>query len=163
MGRQESIEDILAELKGENGHPPAKVLHHETKVDVSPQVLPQASLDALLADLNLATPQRHSPLEALLQRVKQEDFTPSPFTVQIATQASNQINASPIAYELEQVAVEIAKQHQEQKLAKQRQQEQLASEWLEKLDWLSGEGIWFEKFARNYESHLQAAIAYLFS
>jgi hypothetical protein len=162
MGRQESIEDILAQLKGEHRQPP-KALPSETKANDSPKVPAPVSLDALLADLNLATPQNHSPLEALLQRVKQGEFTPSPFTVQIATQASSQFHTSPIAYELQQVSAEIEKQHQEQKLAQQRQQAQLATEWLEKLDWLSGEGIWFEKFARNYGSHLEAAIAYLFS
>jgi hypothetical protein len=160
MGRQESIEDILAQLKGEHTQPPAKV-QQETEVKVN---VPTASLDNLLAELNLtATPQRRTPLEALLQKVKQGEFTPSSFTLQIATQASSQTDYGLIAHDLQQISAEIEQEHQAQRLAKRREQEQLASEWLEKLDWLSGEGIWFEKFARNYGSHLEAAIAYLFS
>ncbi|MEA5616367.1 hypothetical protein VB711_00725 [Cronbergia sp. UHCC 0137] len=36
-----------------------------------------------------------------------------------------------------------------------------AKEWLAKLDPLSTEGIWFEKFAEGYYSKLEAAIEYL--
>jgi hypothetical protein len=56
-----------------------------------------------------------------------------------------------------------AEQLKQQKL----QQQQLkaltlhAKAWLEKLDPLSSEGIWFEKFAEKYSSKLAAAIDYL--
>jgi hypothetical protein len=33
--------------------------------------------------------------------------------------------------------------------------------WLEKLDPLSSEGLWFEKFAEKYSSQLEAALDYL--
>jgi len=36
-----------------------------------------------------------------------------------------------------------------------------AKDWLGKLDPLSSEGLWFEKFAEGYSSKLQAAIEYL--
>ncbi|MFM7603093.1 MAG: salt stress protein, Slr1339 family [Pseudanabaena sp.] len=36
-----------------------------------------------------------------------------------------------------------------------------ATEWLKKLDPLGGEGLWFEEFAKNYPSRLEAAIALL--
>ncbi|MBD2664842.1 hypothetical protein B6N60_04115 [Richelia sinica FACHB-800] len=42
-----------------------------------------------------------------------------------------------------------------EKLQKQAQQ------WLSKLDPLSSEGLWFERFAENYPSKLAAAIEYL--
>ncbi|MGB6295362.1 MAG: hypothetical protein WBF90_04155 [Rivularia sp. (in: cyanobacteria)] len=36
-----------------------------------------------------------------------------------------------------------------------------AQEWLEKLEPLSSEGMWFESFAKSYPSKLEAAIEYL--
>lgn len=36
-----------------------------------------------------------------------------------------------------------------------------AKEWLEKLEPLSSEGIWFEKFSQGYPSKIAAAIDYL--
>ena len=36
-----------------------------------------------------------------------------------------------------------------------------AKDWLKKLDPLSAEGLWFEKFAESYSSKLEAAIEYL--
>lgn len=36
---------------------------------------------------------------------------------------------------------------------------QKATEWLKNLDPLCGEGLWFEQFAKNYASRLEAAIA----
>ncbi|NUN63466.1 hypothetical protein HCU40_01605 [Pseudanabaena biceps] len=36
-----------------------------------------------------------------------------------------------------------------------------ATAWLEKLDPLCGEGLWFAEFAKNYTSQLEAAIALL--
>ncbi|NJL09568.1 MAG: hypothetical protein HC908_03345 [Calothrix sp. SM1_7_51] len=36
-----------------------------------------------------------------------------------------------------------------------------ASYWLEQLDPFSSEGLWFERFAENYSSKLEAAIEYL--
>lgn len=36
-----------------------------------------------------------------------------------------------------------------------------AKEWLAKLDPLSSEGLWFERFAESYSSKLEAAIEYL--
>ena len=36
-----------------------------------------------------------------------------------------------------------------------------AQEWLEKLEPLSPEGMWFESFAQSYPSKLEAAIEYL--
>lgn len=36
-----------------------------------------------------------------------------------------------------------------------------AKAWLEKLDPLSPEGLWFESFAKSYPSKLEAAIEYL--
>jgi hypothetical protein len=53
---------------------------------------------------------------------------------------------------------EIAETHREQ--ARQQIVKQ-ATVWLEALDPLSGEGLWFEAFAKSYSSRLEAAIALL--
>ncbi|MTJ06270.1 salt stress protein, Slr1339 family [Anabaena sp. UHCC 0204] len=51
---------------------------------------------------------------------------------------------------------------QEKLKAKQRQAlEKPAKKWLAKLDPLSSEGLWFEKFAESYPDKLAAAIDYL--
>ena len=51
---------------------------------------------------------------------------------------------------------------QEKLKAKQREAlEKPAQEWLAKLDPLSSEGLWFERFAQGYPSKLAAAIDYL--
>ncbi len=59
-------------------------------------------------------------------------------------------------------------QIQQQQFIKQKPQQQRKSElekkahnWLKNLDPLSGEGIWFMDFARNFPSPLEAAIVYL--
>lgn len=38
-----------------------------------------------------------------------------------------------------------------------------AQDWLKNLDRLSSDGLWFEQFARQYPSELEAALDYLFS
>lgn len=73
-------------------------------------------------------------------------------------------------YEEQDRAEELLRQEQlkaEQLRQQQLQQQQLealtrrAKAWLENLDPLSSEGIWFEKFAEKYSSKLAAAIDYL--
>lgn len=51
---------------------------------------------------------------------------------------------------------------QEQLKAKQLEALKVqAKEWLAKIDPLSPEGLWFERFAESYPSKLEAAIEYL--
>lgn len=59
---------------------------------------------------------------------------------------------------------EIETQRIRQEELKQKQKEALKQEakiWLEKLDPLSTEGMWFERFAEGYSSKLDAAVEYL--
>lgn len=54
------------------------------------------------------------------------------------------------------------KRNEEQRLIERRQKlTQQANEWLKNLDINSQEGLWFEEFAYNYSSKLEAAIDYL--
>jgi hypothetical protein len=70
----------------------------------------------------------------------------------------------------EDAAIELKKQQeleqerirQEQLKAKQLEGLKIqAKEWLAKVDPLSSEGLWFERFAESYPSKLEAAIEYL--
>ncbi|MEH2063627.1 MAG: hypothetical protein V7K50_15420 [Nostoc sp.] len=70
----------------------------------------------------------------------------------------------------EDAAIELKKQQeleqeqirQEQLKAKQLEALKVqAKKWLAKVDPLSSEGLWFERFAESYPSKLEAAIEYL--
>lgn len=72
----------------------------------------------------------------------------------------------------EQEQQEAERQRQEQEQEKQRRLEALkaqrraeladyAKEWLQQLNPRSQEGLWFDEFACNYESRLEAAVEYL--
>ncbi|MEH2323633.1 MAG: hypothetical protein V7K32_08675 [Nostoc sp.] len=70
----------------------------------------------------------------------------------------------------EDAAIELKRQQrleqerirQEQLKAKQLEALKVqAKEWLAKVDPLSSEGLWFERFAESYPSKLEAAIEYL--
>jgi predicted ribosome quality control (RQC) complex YloA/Tae2 family protein len=62
--------------------------------------------------------------------------------------------------ELIEVQTEKVKLQQQQQ-QKKANLEKTARQWLKNLDPLSGAGLWFTDFARNFSSPLEAAIAYL--
>ena len=62
--------------------------------------------------------------------------------------------------ELVEIQTEKVKLQQQQQ-QKKANLEKTARQWLKNLDPLSGEGLWFTDFARNFSSPLEAAIAYL--
>ena len=62
--------------------------------------------------------------------------------------------------ELVEIQTEKVKLQQQQQ-QKKASLERTARQWLKILDPLSGEGLWFTDFARNFSSPLEAAIAYL--
>jgi DNA-binding transcriptional regulator YbjK len=68
-----------------------------------------------------------------------------------------------LAQELQkQEELQAEKIRQEELNAKRKEGlKQKAKEWLEQLDSLSLEGIWFERFAEGYPSKLDAAVEYL--
>ncbi|MBE9106484.1 hypothetical protein IQ229_16570, partial [Nostoc cf. edaphicum LEGE 07299] len=60
--------------------------------------------------------------------------------------------------------LELEQERIQQEKIKAKQLEGLkvqAKEWLAKVDPLSSEGLWFERFAESYPSKLEAAIEYL--
>ena len=62
--------------------------------------------------------------------------------------------------ELVEIQTEKVKLQQQQQ-QKKANLERTARQWLKNLDPLSGEGLWFTDFARNFSSPIEAAIAYL--
>ncbi|MGQ4645853.1 salt stress protein, Slr1339 family [Lyngbya aestuarii] len=141
----ESIDDLLAQVKSE--------YQEQNSAKKSPK-LPLVPEKEVKPQLNFASsykPQSDKPTwlspaeESLLAEVKAE-------------------------FEEQDREQEIAREHQEQeeklkteqKKQKQRQElTQQAQNWLKALDQNSEEGLWFEEFAYNYPSKLEAAADYL--
>lgn len=126
------------------------------------------SIDKLLAELQVEYQQKNN------EQPKQQ---PSIATPNIHPQSSK--SASLIDELLEEVKSDFEELDQAEKLRIQQEleqkrirQEQIkaqrtealkqhAQDWLAKLDSLSPEGLWFERFAERYSSKLEAAIDYL--
>ncbi|MFN6463436.1 MAG: salt stress protein, Slr1339 family [Nostoc sp. DedVER02] len=125
------------------------------------------SIDKLLAELQTeykqVQPQQQQPKSATAK-----SFIPS--SPKSASFMDNLLAEVKADFAEEDAAIELKKQ-QELKLEQIRQEKikakQLealkvqAKEWLSKVDPLSSEGLWFERFAESYSSKLEAAIEYL--
>jgi len=70
-----------------------------------------------------------------------------------------EINVQPIPSSSSAVNHDLQQVEDRQKAKDRQIYEQKAREWLKMIDPLSGEGLWFEEFAKNYPSKLEAAIA----
>ncbi|MGP1386037.1 MAG: salt stress protein, Slr1339 family [Thainema sp.] len=93
-----------------------------------------------------------------------------PLIAKLKSEQEAQSRAEQLRQEQEQQEAE--RQQQQQEREKQRRLEALkaqrraeltdyAKEWLRQLDPRSQEGLWFDEFACNYESRLEAAVEYL--
>ncbi len=186
----ESLDSILAGLqdkytsevpKPERSVSPSVNLQPSSQKDAKSKNLPvnlpksdQAALDALCRDSssqNLASQAIASSsssssdsLNRLLNDLRSGSSispptnTSSNEAIQISQAASSvsvPVNIS-IKKDLQQVA-DRQKHQSQQEITKQ------ATAWIKQLDPLSGEGLWFEEFAKNYPSKLEAAIALLSS
>jgi hypothetical protein len=139
----ESLESILTDLQNKytdpnfNEQPKSQFKSERSQqdlpsldIEVNPAIANPSSLDRLLDDL------RNGFTNAVEPEI---NVQPMPST-------------SAINHDLQQV--------ENRQKAKDRQiYEQKAREWLKMLDPLCGEGLWFEEFAKNYPSKLEAAIA----
>jgi hypothetical protein len=140
----ESLESILTDLQNKytdpnvNKQPKSQLKSERSQqdlpsldIEVKPAIANPSSLDRLLDDL------RNGVTKAVEPEI---NVQPIPST------------SSAIQQDLQQV--------EDRQKAKDRQvYEQKAREWLKMLDPLCGEGLWFEEFAKNYPSKLEAAIA----
>lgn len=120
-------------------------------------------------------------IDKLLQELQQEyseskpkPQSPNPPSVEVNYPKSTQF--TPVTSGVDKMLNDIKADFEEKDLAEKLQQQQLieaeknrqkqalektAKLWLEKLEPLSQEGLWFDKFAEGYPSKLAAAIEYL--
>ena len=172
----DSIDKLLAELKTEYTEPkttppqnnltPVKLISSTKKSDVFIDNL----LSEVQADLaeNKTVYIQSKPTEPQnnlppLQFVHLPDTKSDVFVNNLLADVQADILAKDAAEQLrKQEELTQEKIHQEKLQAKQREALQKpAKQWLAKLDPLSSEGIWFEKFAEGYPHKLAAAIDYL--
>ncbi len=141
----ESLESILTDLQNKYTDPDVdKKTKPELKSERSQQDLP--SLDIEVQPAIATSP---SSLDRLLEDLRNGVTKAVEPEINVQSMPSS---SSTVHHDLQQV-----EEHQK---AKDRQiYEQKAREWLKNLDPLSGEGLWFEEFAKNYPSKLEAAIA----
>ncbi|MEO1428245.1 MAG: hypothetical protein AAFV71_04100 [Cyanobacteria bacterium J06633_8] len=140
------------------------------------------SIDKLLSELQAEYQQSvNSPVEKTEEGKKVEKVniakldSPSPSSF-FASSSSKGDAIDNILAEIKQETEEkqlLEEQQKQQKLEEERiEKEKIkakklealkrqAQDWLDKLEPLSPEGIWFESFSKNYPSKLEAAIEYL--
>jgi hypothetical protein len=127
-------------------------------------------------------------IDKLLAEIQQEYLEPKPKlpNPNSQTSQSKSVNSLPIksaSNSIDRLLMEVQAGFQEQDLAEELQKQQKleaeriekeklkiqqaevfkkqAEDWLKNLDPLSSEGLWFERFAEQYSSKLEAAIDYL--
>ncbi|MEB3218416.1 MAG: hypothetical protein VKN72_19585 [Nostocales cyanobacterium 94392] len=136
----DSIDKLLSELKAEYQKPANSPLKRTEEVE-------KVKLDSSPLDSSLFTSSsvKKDAIDNILSQVKQ-DFEQKELLEE--QQKYQQL-------EEERIRQEQLKAKQLEGLKKQ------AQEWLNKLEPLSPEGLWFESFAKSYNSQLEAAIEYL--
>lgn len=125
------------------------------------------SIDKLLAELQTEY-KKVQPQQQQSKSVIAKSFIPaSPKSASLMDNLLAEIKAD---FAEEDAAIELKKQQEleqeriRQKQFKAKQLEILkvqAKQWLAKVDPLSSEGLWFERFSESYSSKLEAAIEYL--
>lgn len=136
----DSLDKLLAQLKTENRE------SAETKLKKD------SCLDNLL-----------SALQAEPEQIKQQSSSSGSSLDNLLAEVKEQYKEQERSEELRRQQELQQEQIRQQKL-KAQQLEELKTQakvWLEKLEPLSSEGLWFEKFAEKYPSQLEAAIDYL--
>ncbi len=111
------------------------------------------SIDKLLAALDAVDNPK-------VNRDRSQPSPPVPAKSNDIEELLNRVKRDFEQKELVEVQTEKVKLQQQQQ-QKKANLERTARQWLKNLDPLSGEGLWFTDFARNFSSPLEAAIAYL--
>jgi hypothetical protein len=150
----ESLESILSDLQGKYKDPETSKQGKDEKPTPQspsqnniPSIAPATnSLDSLLNDLR-------SNSSSNSQSNPQTDV-PNYRPPQVMPEVTINQTSPVIDRDIQQIA-------NQQKAKDQEEITKTATEWLKKLDPLGGEGLWFEEFAKNYPSRLEAAIALL--
>ncbi len=135
MPNSDSVESILADMRQKYLGEPEKTAKNSVENPLS----------------NQEKQQKHSSLDKLLKELKQ-DLKANILPVQ--TIQSPSIKAeNPESQNLEIERLVAQQKKQNQKIIAQK-----AQQWLDELDPLSGEGLWFTNLAKHYPSPLAAAI-----
>jgi len=141
----ESLESILTDLQNKYTDPDVnKQPKSQRKSEQSHQDLP--SLDIEVKSAIAANP---NSLDCLLEDLRNG----------VTKSVEAEINVQPIQSSSSAVNHDLQQVEDRQKAKDRQMYEQKAREWLKMIDPLSGEGLWFEEFAKNYPSKLEAAIA----
>jgi hypothetical protein len=172
MTNMDSIDKLLAEVKTEHTEPkntppqanlnPVKVVLPTTKSDV----LIDKLLSDVQADFSAAkTEYTQSNSRNSLPQIQLNSPPPKSdgFIDNLLSDVQADFLEKDAAEALRKQEELIQEKIRQEKLkAKQREAlEKPAKEWLAKLDPLSSEGLWFERFAQGYPAKLAAAIDYL--
>lgn len=135
------------------------------------------SIDKLLSELKAEYQKPANPPPERTEEVEKVKLDSSPLSSSFSTSSSAKKDVidnvlSQVKQDFEHKEL-LEEQQKQQLLEEQRiRQEKLkvkeleglkkqAQEWLNKLEPLSPEGLWFESFAKSYNSQLEAAIEYL--
>ena len=137
----DSIDKLLSELKAEYQQPDTQAEKAEEIEEVEEV---KVNLPVQSSSLFTSSPKGDA-IDNLLAEVKQDFEEKQLLEEQLKQQE----------LEKEQIRQEKLKVKQLKALEKQ------AKEWLDKLEPLSTEGLWFESFAKSYPDKLEAAIEYL--
>ncbi|NMG21634.1 salt stress protein, Slr1339 family [Brasilonema bromeliae] len=125
------------------------------------------SLDKLLAELKAEyeeqKPQQHQLKANSIKPVNKMEQKSNSLIDNLLAEVKADFEQKDLAEKLQkQQEQEQERIRQEQIQAKKLEElKKQAEDWLAKLDPLSLEGLWFERFAEGYPSKLEAAIEYL--
>ncbi|MGD1912314.1 MAG: salt stress protein, Slr1339 family [Rivularia sp. (in: cyanobacteria)] len=142
----DSIDKLLSELKTEYQQPANSPESKIEEVDrLKKAKTEKLDSSVLSSSLFASSSPKKDAIDSILSEIKQ-DFEEKQLLDE--QQKQQEIENERIRQEkLKEIQVEALKNK--------------AKEWLEKLEPLSQEGLWFESFAQNYPSKLEAAIEYL--
>ncbi len=164
----DSIDKLLSEIKTEYTEPKITLPQNNlTPVKlISPTIKSDVFIDKLLSEVqadfaeNKTVPQNNlPPIQFIHSPVTNSDVFVDNLLADVQADLAEQDAAEQLRKqeELIQEKIRQAKFQAEQKKAL----ENPAKQWLAKLDPLSSEGLWFERFAEGYPDKLAAAIDYL--
>ncbi len=141
----DSIDKILSELKTEYEKPVKSPA--ETTEEVNINKVKQVKLDSDIPSSSIfaSSSSKGDAIDNILAEVKQD------------IEEKQLLEEQEKQQELEEERI----RQEKIKVKKLEALKSKAQEWLEKLEPLSPEGMWFDSFAKSYPSRLEAAIEYL--
>ncbi len=156
----DSIDKLLAQIKAEYQESDLQKQPKKQQIPVQPIEQPppqkESSLDSLLSELKVEPVQIK---QQQIPKAPKNEASLNSLLSDIKADYEDRDRAEAERRQEQLKAEELRKQHLKQQELEALQRQAIA--WLKKLEPLSTEGLWFEKFAENYASKLEAAIVYL--